>query len=206
MTISDLGQHAGKDFQAKVLFVPKAVRPPLDDPDLGVDALHEPQGDLLLRLAIRRDPAPVPFHHRGELLEGFEPLPFQRFLPVVEEPPGPPLPGVSSQLIERFLEQIGRVEPLVGGEQLPQRLPPRQREVLPAGEEVVQLSLDERPVLPRQPVVFRPAHHVERLSEVPHEVQFVEQDRRLRGVPKRLDEEGTYRGCVERMDAVVEEW
>lgn len=29
MTISDLGQHAGEDLQAKTLFVPKAVRHPL---------------------------------------------------------------------------------------------------------------------------------------------------------------------------------
>src|SRR3989304_4131911 len=50
MTLSDLRQHAGEDLQAKILFVPKAVRPALDDPDLGVDPLHEPQGELLLRL------------------------------------------------------------------------------------------------------------------------------------------------------------
>jgi hypothetical protein len=58
VTISDLGQHAGEDFQAKVFFVPEAVRPPLDDSDLGVDALHELQGDIFLRLVMRRDTAP----------------------------------------------------------------------------------------------------------------------------------------------------
>ena len=83
MTISDLGEHAGEDLQAKILFVPEAIRPTLDDPDLGVDPLDEPQRELLLGLAVRRDPTPVPLHHRGELLEGLEPLPFQRFLPVV---------------------------------------------------------------------------------------------------------------------------
>jgi len=79
VTISDLGQHAGEDFQAKVFFVPQSVRPALDDQDLGVDALHEPQGELLLGLAVRRDPAPVPVDDRGELLEGLETLPFQGF-------------------------------------------------------------------------------------------------------------------------------
>lgn len=50
MTISDLGQHASEDLPAKVFFVPKAVRPPLDNLDLGIDTLDEPQGDFLLRL------------------------------------------------------------------------------------------------------------------------------------------------------------
>src|SRR3990170_2271571 len=103
VTLSDLRQHAGEDLQAKVLFVPKAVRPALDDPDLGVDPLDEPEGELLLRLAIRRDPAPVPLHQRGELLEGFEPLPFEGFFPVVEESPCPPFPTVPPQLIEGLL-------------------------------------------------------------------------------------------------------
>jgi hypothetical protein len=156
VTISDLGQHAGENLQTKVLFVPETIRSPLDDPDLGVHTLHETQGELLLGLAVRRDPAPVPFHQCGELLERFEPLPFQGCLPVVEEPPGPPCPGVSPQLIERLLEQVGGLEPLVGGEQLPQRLLSRQREVLPAGEQVVPLPLDERSILARQPMVFGP--------------------------------------------------
>jgi hypothetical protein len=43
VTISDLGQHAGKDLQAKIDFVPETVRPRLDDPDLGVNPLNEPQ-------------------------------------------------------------------------------------------------------------------------------------------------------------------
>ena len=110
MTLSDLGQHASEDLQAEVLFVPKAVRPALDDPDLGIDSLDEPERELLLRLAVRRDPAPVPLHQRGELLEGFESLPFEGFFPVVEEPPCPPFAAVPPQLIERFLEKVGRLE------------------------------------------------------------------------------------------------
>jgi len=183
LTISDLGQHAGEDFQAKVLFVPQSVRPPLDDPDLGVDPFDEPQRELLLVLAVRRDPAPVPLDDRGELLEGFEPLPFQGFLPVVEESPCPPFPAVPPQLIERLFEQVGRLEPLVGGEQFLQRLAPRKGEVLPAGEQRVPLPLDERFVLPREPVVFGSTHLVECLSEMPYHVELVEENRRLGGVP-----------------------
>jgi hypothetical protein len=85
VTISDLGQHAGEDFQAKVFFVSESVRPQLDDPDLGVDSLNEPQGELFLGLAVRRNPAPVPLDDRGELLDRFEQLPFQGFFPVTVE-------------------------------------------------------------------------------------------------------------------------
>ena len=63
MTILDLWQHAGEDLQAKVLFVPQSVRTSLDNPDLGVDSLDEPQGELLLGLAVRRDPAPSARRH-----------------------------------------------------------------------------------------------------------------------------------------------
>ena len=186
MTILDLGQHAGEDLQSKVLFVPESVRSPLDNPDLGVHAFHEPEGDFLLQPAVLRDSLPVPLHHRGELLEGFEPLPFEGFLPMVDEPPGPPFSAVPPQLTERFLEQVGRLEPLVGGEQLPQPLAPRQREILPAGEKVVPLPLDERAVLSRQPVVFGSANLVEGLPQVPHHVELVEENRRLGGVPLLL--------------------
>ena len=196
MTISDLGQHASENLQAKVLFVPESVRPPLDDPDLGVYSLDKPQGELLLGLAVRRDPAPVPLDDRGELLEGFEPLPFQGFFPVVEEPAGPPFPGVSPQLIERFLEQVGRLEPLVRGEQFPQRLAPFEREVFPPREKVVPLSLDEGFVLSRQTPVFGTANFVDSLPKMAHDVELVEQNCRLRGVSLLL------RGLHERLPHV----
>ena len=85
MTISDLGQHAGEDFQAKVFFVSESVRPQLDDPDLGVDSLNEAEGNFIFRLAISGDAVPVPVNQSGKLLIGFEPLPFQGFFPVTVE-------------------------------------------------------------------------------------------------------------------------
>lgn len=51
--ISDLGQHASKDFQAKVIFVTEAVRPPFGDPDLDVDILH-----CVFRRKLTTDSAP----------------------------------------------------------------------------------------------------------------------------------------------------
>ena len=68
MTISDFWQHASEDFESKILFVPQAVRPSLDDPDLGVDALDESQGELLLRRGGRE-----PDRHRNR--KGLDPQP-----------------------------------------------------------------------------------------------------------------------------------
>src|ERR1035437_369962 len=74
---SDFWQHAGEDFEAKVLFVSKSVGPSLDDADLVVDSFDEPQRHLVLLLAIRRDPVPVLLDHPRELLVRLEALPPQ---------------------------------------------------------------------------------------------------------------------------------
>jgi len=55
-------------FEAEVFLVPKSVGPSLDDADLVVDPFDEPQGHLVLLMAIRRDPVPVLLDHPGELL------------------------------------------------------------------------------------------------------------------------------------------
>jgi hypothetical protein len=59
----------------------------------------------------------MPLDHRREALEGFEPLPLERRAPVLEESPGPAFTVIAPQLPEGLLEQIGGVEPFVGGEQ-----------------------------------------------------------------------------------------
>src|SRR5262245_42500425 len=120
--------------------------------------------------------------HRGELAEGFQPLPPQGVFPVREEPPRPAGAVVVPELAERLLQQVGRMQPLVGPEQQPQRLPPLGGEVLPAGEEVVPLPLDEPPVLPREAGVLPPPHLVHRLAEVAHDGELVVDDPGLRGV------------------------
>lgn len=167
MTIPDLGQHAREDLPTKGFFAPEYVYPPLDDPDLRLDPLDEPEGELLPGLAVRRDPAPVSLHVRGDRLERFEALPLEGFLPVAEEPPCPPVPAVPPRVIERLLEQISHLEPHVGGEPLLQRPAPRKGEILTPGELRVPLPPDERFVLSGESVVFGPAHLVEGLSEVP---------------------------------------
>src|SRR5215471_3151704 len=122
-TQSDGRQHAGEDLQAEVFLVAEAVRAALEDADLVVQALDEPEGDLVVWAAVRRDPVPVPVNHRGELLVGSQALPFEGGSPVLEEAAGPTLPSVVPELAERFLEEVRRVQPLVGREQRPERAP-----------------------------------------------------------------------------------
>ena len=61
--------------------------------------------------------------HLGKLLEGFQTLPLQTGLPVVEEATRPTFSLIAPELAERFIEQVGCVEPLVGGQQYFQRCP-----------------------------------------------------------------------------------
>jgi hypothetical protein len=115
---SDRRQHAGEHLQAQVLLVPQPVRPALDDADLVVQPLDEPQRHLVLLAAVGCNPVPVALDHGGELLVGLEPLPLQRRFPVLEKASRPALALVVPQLAEGLLEHVGRVEPLVGGQQL----------------------------------------------------------------------------------------
>lgn len=78
---------------------------------------------------------------------------------------------------------------LAASSSLRERRPSRVR--FAARQQGVFLALDEAPVLAAQPGVFGLAHLVERLAEVAHDVELVEQDRGLRrgrrgGVAERL--------------------
>src|SRR5262245_51701851 len=101
-------------------------------------------------MAIGLDPIPVRLDHPGELPEGLQPLPLQGVLPVLEEPASPAGPVVVPELPERLLQEVGRVQPPVDPEQQLQGLLPLEGQVLPAGEEVVPLPLDEAALLPRE--------------------------------------------------------
>jgi hypothetical protein len=65
--------------------------------------------------------------HRGEAFERFEPLRFERRAPVLEESPGPGFAVVAPELTEGLLEQVGRVQALVGGEKKLETLLPLER-------------------------------------------------------------------------------
>src|SRR5437867_4021287 len=184
-TRSDRGQHAGEDLEPEVLFVAQPVGATLEHADLVVQALDEAERHLVLRVAVGGDAVPVPRDHCGKLLVGAEPLPLQSGAPVVEEAPGPALPLVLPELAEGLLEDVGGVEPLVRGEQRLESAPAVEREVLAVGEQRVLLALDEPPVPARQPRVLALADLIEGLAQVPQDVELVEQDARLGGVPSR---------------------
>src|SRR5262249_34432499 len=194
--LSDFRQHAREDFEAEVLLVPKSVRPSLDDADLVVDPLDEAQGDLVLLLAVRRDPVPVLLDHPREPLVRLAALPPQRRLPSLEESPRPHLTLVAPQLAEHLLEKVRLVQPPVGLEQRLQRLAPLLRQVGPARQQGVLLALDEPPVLPREPGILALSHLVQRLVQVLQDVELVVEDAGLRRVP-RLE-----RGFAERLPHV----
>lgn len=156
MDPSDLRQHTSENLEPQVLLVAEAVSAPLDDADLVVEAFHEAECDLVLGLAVRRDAIPVTLDHSRELLVGRQPLPLESIAPVVEKPARPTLVLVAPKLAERLLEQVGRVEPLVGLEQQPEAGPAAVREVLSIRQQGVLLPFYEAPpsVPARQPCVL----------------------------------------------------
>src|SRR3954447_20037973 len=94
----------------------------LNDSDLVVEPLDEAQRDFVTLMAIGLDPIPVSLDHPGELPEGLQPLPLQGVFPVREETTGPAGAAVVPALVERLLQQVGRMQPPVGPEQQLQRL------------------------------------------------------------------------------------
>src|SRR5664280_1520566 len=122
----------------------------------------------------------MPIDYLGKLFIRCEPLPLQARAPVLEEAPRPALALVVPKLAEGFLQNVGRVQPLVRRQQQRERYLALQAKVLVACEQRVFLSLDEAPTFPADPRVFGLADLVERLAQMAHDVEFVEQDRRLR--------------------------
>src|SRR5713101_451076 len=182
---SDLRQHAGEDLEAEVLFVAKSVCATLEDTNLVVEALDEAEGDLVLGMAVGGQPVPVPVHHRRELLVGAQALPPEGDAPGLEEAPRPGLATIVPELPERFLEQIGDVEPLVRAEQRRERLAATERQVLAVGQQGVLLALDEAALTARQPGVLALADLIERVAQMAQDVELVEQDAGLGGVACR---------------------
>src|ERR1019366_6750429 len=102
--VSECRQHACKHFQAEIFLVAQAVGATLEDANLVVEAFDKAERDLVLRLAVGGDAVPMTVDHLGELLVGFEPLPFQAGAPVLEEAPRPSLALVVPELSEGFLQ------------------------------------------------------------------------------------------------------
>ena len=123
----DVRQHTGQDLEPEVFFIPEAVGPALDHPDLVVQALDKAEGDLVLREAVSGDSLPMTFDQLGEVFIGLETLPLERGRPVIEEASGPTFSRVVPELTEGLFEQVGRVEALVCLQKGLQGLFPGQR-------------------------------------------------------------------------------
>src|SRR5271169_3502025 len=102
---------------------------------------------------------------------------------MLKEAPSPALAVVAPQLAEALLENIGRVEPLVGRQECLQCLLAVERQVLPARQQRVFLALDEAPLAARKPGVFALANRIQRLAQVADDMELVEQNRGLWRMP-----------------------
>src|SRR5487761_2409344 len=183
----DRWEHASEYLEPQIFLVAQSVCAALDDANLVVQTFHEPKRDLILCLAIGSDSIPMPINHLSEFLVGFETLPLQARAPVLEETPCPALTLVVPELAEGFLEQVRRVQALVGRQQRLERLPAFQGQVLVTREQCVFLSFDVATILAAEPRVLALSYLVERFSQVAHDVELVKQDRGLRR---------TRKGCI----------
>src|ERR687891_2528041 len=181
---SDRRQHAREDLEAEVLFVAQPVRAALEHADLVVQPLDEAERDLVLRAAVGRDPLPVPLNHRGELLVGTQALPLERRPPVLEEAARPALAPVVPELAERFLEQVGGVQALVGGEQRFEGPAAAESQILAMGQQGVLLPLDEAALAPGHTRVLALADLIEGVAQMAQDMELVEQDAGPRSVAR----------------------
>ena len=183
-------QHAGEDLEPQVLFVAEPVGAPLEDADLVVQPLDEAERDLVLRAAVRGDAVPVPINHRGELLVGPQALPLEGGPPVLEEAARPALPAVVPELAERLLEQVGRVQALVGRQQRLERAPAAEGQVLAVRQQGVLLPLDEPALPPGHAGVLALADLIEGVAQMAQDVELVEQNAGLGGVARGREAKG----------------
>jgi hypothetical protein len=188
---SQFREHGCENFQPQIFLVAQSICSSLYDTYLVVESLNEAERDLIFWLAVSGDSIPMTLYHFSEFLVRLQALPFQAGLPVIEEAPRPSFPLVAPQLAERFLQQVGGIEALVGRQKRLQGLPAIQRQVLVAAQQDILLALDVAPLRACKPGVFALSHCVERLTQMTHDVELVQQDGRLgrfivRRVAKRL--------------------
>src|SRR3989442_8457983 len=183
-------KESGYDLEFEVFLVLDTVSTAMEDADFVVKPLDQAEAGLDIRVAVGDDPVPVPLDHGCELLVGLEPLPLQALLPALEEGAGPARGLVAPELAEGLFEQVGGVETLVGLEQLAQGCSAIVGEVVAAGEQGVALPLDEGAVLAGETVVLAAPHLVERVTEVAHDVELVEDHPSVRSVLRERVAEG----------------
>jgi len=187
------------DLHGQVLFVAEAVRLTLDDANGVVQSLDATERDFVFGLTVGNDAVPMTFDHLRELLERLEPLPLECVFPVLKEFPGPGFARVVPQLPERFLKQVSRVEPPVGGEQRLECLAAIEVQILTVRQQGIAVPLDEAALLALHPPILGPARVEAIHNGIPDTVQDRVARTRLReewgilpqeilvGVASRLD-------------------
>jgi hypothetical protein len=71
-------------MQRSVFLVAQPIGTPLDDPDLVVQTLDEPEGDLVLGFTVGGNTIPMSINHSGKCLVRLQPLPLEARAPVPE--------------------------------------------------------------------------------------------------------------------------
>src|SRR5271157_2074861 len=105
-------------------------------------------------MAIRLDAVPMPLDHGGEALKGWQPLPTQRSLPLLEEATRPIRLTIAPESAKRLLQQIGPIEALVDAEEFVKGLLLLRRQILPTREQHEFLALNVAPVIANQTSVL----------------------------------------------------
>ena len=95
----------------------QSVGATLDHADLVVQALDEPEGDLVVGITVGGNSIPMPVEQLGELLVGLQSLLLDLSALVLEELTSPGFAGVIPHLCERLLGQVDSVHTFVGPEQ-----------------------------------------------------------------------------------------
>src|SRR5437660_1350245 len=109
---------------------------------------------------------------------------------LLEEAARPALAAVVPELAERLFEEVGRVQPLVGGQQGLERPPAIERQILPVGQQRVLLPFDEPPLAARHAGVLALADLIEGVAQVAQDMELVEQDAGLGSVARRRQPKG----------------
>ncbi len=87
--ISPLRKERRNDFKSQVVHVSDAKGATLDDSNFVVEALHETEGNFMIRLAVADDAVPMTFNQSNKVFEWFHPAPTQLAFPVAEKFTGP---------------------------------------------------------------------------------------------------------------------
>src|SRR6266542_2771242 len=169
-------QEGCDDLEVQVVVVVVAVGATLQNADLIVKALDDPETYLVVGMAVRDDAVPMPLDHIGKALVGLEALPLQAVAPSVEEGTGPDGVGVIPELAKVLLEHVRGVQTLVGVEQLAKARLSLEREIVAVREQRVALTFDEGAVFLSSTLVLVAAYSTERVGQVSQDMELVKSD------------------------------